>query len=104
MKTLLEMFVWNALCESEDIERDENKLLTEPDYSPDEDDDPKLGKKSSEDKKKKEQSMVGGGAIAGVTTPLGTGPTYPDKGKKSKSAWEVSARAYGKAKLASKKK
>lgn len=31
-----------------------------------------------------EISTLAGGAIVGVTTPLGTGPTYPDRPKKKK--------------------
>ena len=46
----------------------EEEILAEPDET------------SQELHDQEEQSVVG--AIAGATTPLGTGPTYPDKLKK----------------------
>ena len=46
----------------------EEEILAEPDET------------NQEEHDQEEQSMAG--AVAGVTTPLGTGPTYPDKLKK----------------------
>jgi len=66
--------------ENDDDDKPKN-LLTEPD-EPDEGDDPA-----------KEQSVVAN--IAGVTTPLGTGPTYPNKGKKRKSPARAAGDAFG---------
>ena len=47
--------------------KDSKELLTEPDSPP-------------EDEESQEEASAGG--VAGVTTPLGTGPTYPSKKKK----------------------
>jgi len=63
-----------------DDDKPEN-LLTEPD-EPDSEDDPA-----------EEQSVVAN--IAGVTTPLGTGPTYPNKGKKRKSPARAAGDSFG---------
>ena len=48
----------------------EEEVLGEPDES------------AKEEHEKEEQAVVS--AIAGATTPLGTGPTYPDKPKKNR--------------------
>lgn len=68
---------------------DDEDLLIEPD---DEDEDPTA-----------EQSVAG--AVAGVTTPLGAGPTYPNKNfKKPKSPAYITGRAFGGAAPLSSKK
>tara|TARA_R100000808_G_C2155265_1_gene167292 strand:+ start:11468 stop:11740 length:273 start_codon:yes stop_codon:yes gene_type:complete len=54
-------------------EKNNDKLLTEPDGVDDND---------SGSEETDEQSVVAN--IAGVTTPLGTGPTYPNKPRKKK--------------------
>lgn len=46
----------------------EEEILGEPD-------------ESAEDEREKEEQVTTA-AVAGVTTPLGTGPTYPDKPKR----------------------
>ena len=48
----------------------DKELLGEPDLTADEDD---------------SKEEVSSGGVAGVTTPLGTGPTYPVSSKKKKS-------------------
>ena len=48
----------------------EEEVLGEPD-------------ESAEDTREKEEQAIAS-AVAGVTTPLGTGPTYPDKPKKNR--------------------
>jgi len=48
----------------------EEEVLGEPDLS------------SEEEHEREEQAVAS--AVAGVTTPLGTGPTYPDKPKKKR--------------------
>jgi len=48
----------------------EEEVLGEPDMSAEDE-------RDDDDTEADEQSAVGGGNIAGVTTPLGTGPTYP---------------------------
>ena len=67
----------------------QDNLLTEPDEPGD------------PDENAQEQSVAAN--IAGVTTPLGTGPTYPSKKRKRNPTWVANARAFGNAKLASKK-
>jgi len=65
------------------------EILGEPDFNP--------------DNEKDEVSL--GGAVTGVVTPLGTGPTYPDKAKKKpKDPAEITGRAFGGAKPLKKKK
>ena len=54
-------------------EKNDDKLLTEPDG---------VGDNDPGSEETDEQSVVAN--IAGVTTPLGTGPTYPDKPRKKK--------------------
>jgi hypothetical protein len=56
-----------AKAESDD---DEKQMLSEPDES------------EEGSKKRDEQAVVS--SIAGVTTPLGTGPTYPSTRRKTK--------------------
>ena len=71
---LLRKFIRAVISESDDDKKDKKSkhLLTEPD-------DPDThGDRSPEE----EMSVVA--SIAGVTTPLGTGPTYPDGGNKKK--------------------
>ena len=48
----------------------EEEVLGEPD-------------ESAEDERERDEQAVTA-AVAGVTTPLGTGPTYPDKKRKKK--------------------
>ena len=69
---------------NEGEEKDE-KLLTEPDDVPDRDEDTEEAADASVPGcpgVPKEASAVA--SIAGVTTPLGTGPTYPGASKKRK--------------------
>ena len=54
--------------DKEHEEKEQDDLLTEPD--------------SAEDVDEKTELAVGG--VAGAITPLGTGSTYPNKGKKKK--------------------
>ena len=54
----------------------EEEVLGEPDMSAEEERD------DADDAD--EQAAVGGGNIAGVTTPLGTGPTYPSTDRRKK--------------------
>lgn len=72
-----------APTKEDDVAHPASTLLTEPD-------DPS----GDEDTSSAEVEEVSGvSAIAGVTTPLGTGPTYPDKkGKKKKlrKGWQKS--------------
>ena len=90
MQKLIRQFIIETLESAENeahIESREDKLLAEPDFSADESD---AGEKS-------EVSAAGAGAVAGVTTPLGTGPTYPDSGKKRKPAWKAASSGFGRA-------
>ena len=57
----------------ENDDQDDDSLLVEPD-------DPS---EKSEDADLEQEASVAA-AVAGVTTPLGTGPTYPDRPKKKK--------------------
>ena len=90
MQKLIKQFILETLFEGKEEEahlepRDDN-LLVEPDFSADE----------ADAEEKIEQSVAG--AVAGVTTPLGAGPTYPNKGKKRKPAWMAASSGYGRAK------
>lgn len=59
------------------------RVIGEPDLNPDRDD-------------KSPDEMSLSAAVSGPITPIGTGPTYPDKPqKKPKSAAEITARAFG---------
>ena len=64
---VIKRFIAEALSEKQ------SNLLVEPDETNDNNDDESV-------ENKQEQSVCG--AVAGVTTPLGTGPTYPRKRKK----------------------
>ncbi len=78
-----------ALLESKSDKEDSPRedLLTEPD-NPDEGEDQEV-----------EQEASVAAAVAGVTTPLGTGPTDPKKSRrKRKSATEVAGKSFGNAK------
>ena len=94
MQDLLQQFILETILErktQDSVERPADKLITEPD-DPESSFETKKGLKN--DPKKNEVSVAG--AVAGVTTPLGTGPTYPNKGKrKIKPVWEPTARAFG---------
>ena len=69
-------------AEAEKKDSGKKKLLTEPD--------------EADGREEDEVSVVAN--IAGVTTPLGTGPTYPNKpSKKRKSATRVAGRSFGNA-------
>lgn len=90
MQNLIRHFILEVLTESETdevrLEPREDKLLAEPDFSAD----------ASDADEKSEQSVAG--AVAGVTTPLGAGPTYPNTGKKRKPAWQAASSGFGRAK------
>ena len=69
-------------AESKKEKSDKSNLLTEPD--------------EIEGREEDEASVVGG--IVGVTTPLGAGPTYPNKpDKRRKSSTQVAGRSFGNA-------
>ena len=71
------------------LEEPNEKLLGEPDFVDDEDsrDSETLNGRLKGDKSdKSEQSIVSN--IAGVTTPLGTGPTYPSSKKIKKKRYK----------------
>ena len=83
----LRSFIRLILEKSDDLE-----LITEPDIPED-----------SEEDQETEASVAAN--VAGVTTPLGTGPTYPNKKKnKRKSVTDVVGRAFGNAKPVNSKK
>ena len=90
MQKLLRQFILESIAEAEEseahIEPRDDKLLVEPDFSADE----------ADAEEKSEVSVAG--AVAGVTTPLGTGPTYPNRGKKRKPAWMAASSGFGRAK------
>jgi hypothetical protein len=91
MQNIIRQFIFETLESKENearIKSRSDQLLAEPDFSADEVD----------ADEKSEVSAVGAGAIAGVTTPLGTGPTYPDSGKKRKPAWKAASSGFGRAK------
>jgi hypothetical protein len=94
MQKLLEQFILASLLESKDhgeeeahIPDREDDLLVEPDFSVD-----------TADAEQKTDEVSVAGAVAGVTTPLGTGPTHPNKGVKRKPAWMAASSGYGRAK------
>lgn len=98
MQDLIRRFILETISESNEKkakdDEDQEDLLTEPDYSTSSDEDPA---------EQNEQSVAG--AVAGVTTPLGTGPTYPSpRFKKPKPPAYIAGRAFGGAKPVSKKK
>ena len=78
-----------ALLEEKSSDKAEPRedLLTEPD-NPNEGED-----------RESEQEASGAAAVAGVTVPLGAGPTHPNRPiKKRKSASEVAGKSFGNAK------
>ena len=76
----------------EEAPQHEREILGEPDINPDRD---------NEDS----DEASGSAAVSGPLTPLGTGPTYPDKPKKKpKTPAEITGRAFGGAKPVRKKK
>lgn len=78
-----------ALLEEKSSDKSEPRedLLTEPD-NPNEGED-----------RESEQEASGAAAVAGVTVPLGAGPTHPNRPrKKRKSATEVAGKSFGNAK------
>ena len=81
-------------------EKVDKEVLGEPDLSSEDERDHDEPEKDSN-----EQSVVS--SIAGVTTPLGTGPTYPSKKKskgsrKKKAPWQAAASGFANAKLVKK--
>jgi hypothetical protein len=73
------------ILENSDDDKETDDLLTEPDES---------------DEEPEQEASVSSG-VAGVTTPLGTGPTYPDKPKKKRlSPAAAAGKAFGNAKPA----
>ena len=91
----LRQYIRNILIEKSD---NEDTLLVEPDLTPERED---------EDKAADEVSALGTagaggvGSIRGVTTPLGTGPTYPagkKKRKKKRTPAEAAGSGFGGAK------
>ena len=90
MQKLLRQFVAETIAETGKkearIEPRDDELLTEPDFSADEVD----------AEEKIEVSVAG--SVAGVTTPLGTGPTYPHRGAERKPTWAAASSGFGKAK------
>lgn len=92
MQKLIEQFIIETLKKEEDeseahVERRDDDLLVEPDFSAD-----------TMDAEQKADEVSVAGAVAGVTTPLGTGPTHPNKGAKRKPAWMAASSGYGRAK------
>jgi len=69
--------------------REEPEVLGEPDFPDDEE--------SEELKKDQEEASVSSG-IAGVVTPLGTGPKYPDDDEGRRSPAAAAGSAFGGAK------
>lgn len=90
MQKLLEQFILESIAEAKEeeahIEPRDDGLLLEPDFSADE-----------ADAEEKQDEVSVSGAVAGVTTPLGTGPTHPDKGAKRKPARMAASSGYGRA-------
>ena len=79
----LRAFIRSIILEEADEEKNDN-LLTEPDEN---------------DDGEPEKEVAVAGSVAGVTTPLGTGPTYPDKPKRKKRSPAAAAgSAFGGAK------
>jgi len=63
---------------------EEEELLGEPDLSSEEEREDDDDEEKLDDKSKNEQNTVTSGNIAGVITPLGTGPAYPADSPKQK--------------------
>ena len=84
MNALLRRYIresLRALLEADDD--DDDGLLVEPDDHPGEG---------------TEENTIGAGGIAGVTAPLGAGPTYPDKPKakkKPRKKSDIDTKAFG---------
>lgn len=79
MKNLIKQFIAEILAKEEDefethLEKRGDDLLVEPDFSAD-----------AADAEQKTDEVSVTGAVAGVTTPLGTGPTYYGKTKLKKN-------------------
>ena len=66
----------------------EEELLVEPDEN---------------EKKKKEKEEASSGGVAGVSVPLGAGPSYPGKSKPRKRPADVAAASFGGAKIVKRK-
>lgn len=82
LRTVIRSLIQEMLKEKEE-------LLTEPDEA-----------------SGREEEEASAGGVAGVSTPLGTGPTYPDKSKRSKkirSPLDSAAASFGNAKIVRKK-
>ena len=78
MKTLLRTYIRAVL-------REKAEILGEPDF-PDED----------EEELRKDKEQEEGSSVAGVITPLGTGPTYPDEpGSQYRSPAAAAGSAFG---------
>jgi len=86
MEVLLRRYIELLLRESAEI-------IGEPDFPDDEE----------FEKKDQEEASVAAG-VAGVITPLGTGPNYPDDSPKRDSPAAVAGRSFGGAKPFKKKK
>lgn len=70
------------LIENEERKQEAEDLLTEPD----------------EIEEREEENEASSGGVAGVSTPLGTGPTYPNtrrQSKKLRSPRDVAASSFG---------
>ena len=75
-------------ADKDETRKSSSQLIGEPDINPD---------RSSEKEKNDEASTSA--AVSGPLTPLGTGPTYPDKQKKKQQTpAEITGRAFGGAK------
>ena len=92
---LLRSYIRALISEAQEKEKEDEKpenLLTEPDETE--------GREDEEGHHDEASAISTGagamqstGAMAGVTTPLGTGPTHPKKSKKKKK--KSPAKAYG---------
>ena len=78
MKNLLRLYIREAIRRL--VEKD---VISEPD--------------EREEEKQDEMTTLTGMQIRGSTSPLGTGPTYPDKPgkKKKKKKTDINTRAFG---------
>ena len=85
LREYIRHLLWESMNSAHDVDDEEkpDNLLLEPDIV------------MEPEKEKDEQSVVAN--IAGVTTPLGTGPTYPAKSrrKKEKSVVQAVGDAFG---------
>ena len=83
MSSLLRQYIRESLRIFFESKEDDQELLAEQDET--------TGEKS-------EENTIAGGGLGGVTTPLGTGPTYPDEPKKKKrlkKKSDINTRAFG---------